>query len=172
MLFSNIINVINPKEIVFYKKNKKVKYISANSKLIKKNSIYVTDFNKNIKRKFIEEAIKNGAVAILTNKKIKNIKLTQFRVDNLKLSVKKILYSLKPFSPNNIIGITGTNGKTSTVWFISSILNLCDKNVKSLGTLGYYNNLKKISDTLLTTPEKEELHQLSYSFFLSQCLWG
>ena len=36
-------------------------------------------------------------------------------------------------------------------------------NVKSLGTLGYYINQKKISETILTTPEKEELHQLSHS---------
>ena len=163
MLLSKIIEVICPKEIRFYKKNINVRYITANSKLVISNSIYVADFKKNIKREFINEAIKNGAVVILTNKKIKSLKTPQFIVNNLKLSVNLILNSLKSFPPNNIIGITGTNGKTSVVWLVSSMLKFSGLHVKSLGTLGYYRNLKKHKETLLTTPEKEELHQLSYS---------
>ena len=163
MLLSNTIDIINPQEIRSYKKNKSVKYITANSKLIKKNSIYVVDFKKNIKKTFFNEAIKKGAIAFLTNKKIKNLKVPQLIVKNLPLAVAHILNSLKPFPPNNMIGITGTNGKTSVVWLVSNVLKLSGLDVKSLGTLGYYKNLKKISESFLTTPEKEELHQLSYS---------
>ena len=161
MLLSNIIDLICPKKIKFYEKNKNVEYITANSKLIKKNSIYIADFKKNIKNIYFKEAINNGAVAILTNKTISNLKIPQLIVENLQTAINLILHSLKPFPPNNIIGITGTNGKTSVVWIISSILKLSKLNVKSIGTLGYYKNLKKINDVLLTTPEKEELYQMS-----------
>ena len=162
MLLSNIIDVINPQKLQSYKNNKIVEYITANSKLIKNNSIYVTDFKKNIKKKYIHEAIIKGAVAILTNKKIKDIKIPQFIVENLQQAVDLILHSLKPFPPTNIVGVTGTNGKTSVVWLVSCILKSSGLDVTSLGTLGYYKNLKKISEVFLTTPEKEELHQLSY----------
>ena len=165
MLLSNILDVINPQEIQSYKKNQRIEYITANSKLIKKNSIYISDFNKEIKKTFVNEAINKGAVAILTNKKIHALKVTQIIVKNLSKAVNQILYSLKPFPPHNIVGITGTNGKTSVVWLVSNILRLSGLDVKCLGTLGYYKNLKKINDVLLTTPEKEELHQLSYSKF-------
>ena len=163
MLLSNIIDLICPKKIKFYEKNKNVEYITANSKLIKKNSIYIADFKKKIKNIYIKEAINNGAVAILTNKTISNLKAPQLIVENLLIATNLILHALKPFPPNNIIGITGTNGKTSVVWLVSSILKLSKLNVKSLGTLGYYENLKKINNVLLTTPEKEELYQMSYS---------
>jgi len=162
MLLSNILDVINPQKLRSYNKNQIVKYITSNSKLIKNNSIYVTDFKKNIKKTFIQEAIDRGAIAILTNRKIQDLKIPQFIVTNITLAVDLILHFLKPFPPNNIIGVTGTNGKTSVVWLISSILRSSGLDVKSLGTLGYYKNLKKINDVSLTTPEKEELHQLSY----------
>ena len=163
MLLSSIIDVINPHEIQSYNKDKNIRYITANSKLIKKNSIYITDFTKNIKKAFIHQAIINGTIAILTNKRINNLKIPQFIVENLSSSVDLVLNFIKPFPPHNMIGITGTNGKTSVVWLVSSILKSSGLNVKSLGTLGYYINQKKISETILTTPEKEELHQLSHS---------
>ena len=163
MLLSKIIGSINPKEIIFFKKDCNIPYITANSKLVKKNSIYVIDLNKNLKKEFLHEAIKNGALAILTNKKIYNCKITQILVTNLSFSVKLILSLLKPFPPVNIIGITGTNGKTSVVWIASNILKSSGFNVKSLGTLGYYENIKKKYNSSLTTPEKEELHQFLYS---------
>ena len=163
MLLSNVIDVINPKEIRSFKKNQIVEYITANSKLIKKNSIYVANFSKKIKKIFIHEAIKKGAVAILTNKRIKDLTVPHFIVKNLPLAIDLILHSLKSFPPHNMIGITGTNGKTSVVWIVSSILKSSGLDVKSLGTLGYYKNLKKVSESFLTTPEREELHQLSYS---------
>ena len=62
-----------------------------------------------------------------------------------------------------MVAITGTNGKTSVVWIISSILNLSNYNVSSLGTLGFYKNQKKIKDTILTTPEREEIFQAAFS---------
>ena len=99
MLLSNIINLVNTKKKIILNKNLKIEYISANSKLIKKNSIYVTNFKKDIKKKFIDEAIKNGAIAILTNKRIRNIHVPQFIVDNLSLAVNSILWYLKPFPP-------------------------------------------------------------------------
>ena len=75
MLLSNIIDLICPKKIKFYEKNKNIEYITANSKLVKKNSIFIADFKKKIKNIYFKEAINNGAVAILTNKTINNIKV-------------------------------------------------------------------------------------------------
>ena len=57
MLLSNILDVINPQEIQSYKKNQRIEYITANSKLIKKDSIYISDFNKEIKKTFVNEAM-------------------------------------------------------------------------------------------------------------------
>ena len=113
--------------------------------MIRRNSILVTNFYKKIKQKYIKEATKKGAVAILTNKIIKNINIPQFEVRDISKGVNKILYQIRHKAPNNIVGVTGTNGKTSVVWIISNIVKLCKLNVITLGTLGFYKNLKKIS---------------------------
>ena len=163
MLLSDLSNILICEHILYFKKDKKIKFISSNSKTIKKNSIFISDFNKKIKKIYLKEAIKNGAIAIITNKLVKDINIPQFKVKNISISVKKILNKLKYKAPNNIVGVTGTNGKTSVVWIISSIVKLCKLRVISFGTLGFYKNLKKISDSILTTPEKEILYQAAFS---------
>ncbi len=163
MLLSNLSNFIKCEQILHFKKDKNIKFISSNSKIIRKNSIFVSDFKKKIKKNYFHEAIKNGAIGIITNKLITDIKVPQFKVKNVSLSMKKILYKIKYKAPNNIVGITGTNGKTSVVWMISNIVNLCKLDVISYGTLGLYKDLKKINDSILTTPESEILYQAAFS---------
>ena len=70
---------------------------------------------------------------------------------------------LKSKRPLNSIAVTGTNGKTSVVWYISQILLINNLNCKTHGTLGYYVNCKKKYNTNLTTPNFEILHQNSYT---------
>ena len=164
MLLSKISALIDCKKIYnIEKKNTSFNFLSTNSKYIKKNSVLVINKKNNFKKKYIDESIKNGAIAIITNFYFKNIKLPQFLVENISASVKNLLWALKKIPPRNIIGVTGTNGKTSVVWIVSNILFLSKKNIKSYGTLGYYNNLKKIENSILTTPEYEILHQKAYT---------
>lgn len=58
-----------------------------------------------------------------------------------------------------IIGITGTNGKTTTVKMIAEVLKSAGKRVATIGTLGAYIGEQKINQTL-TTPDPIELHRL------------
>ena len=143
-------------------KNINFNYIYSNSKIIKKNSLFVVEEKKKINKKYIEEAIKKGAVAILSCRYIEGIKITQFIVRDINLNLKNILYKLYPIKPINSLAITGTNGKTSVAWYIAQICKINKLKNKTYGTLGYYNNLKKKSDSDLTTPNYEILHQISY----------
>ncbi len=164
MLLSKIPTLIDCKKIYnFEKKNTSFNFLSTNSKYIKKNSVLVINKKNNFKKKYIDESIQKGAIALITNYYFKKIKITQFIVKDVNKSLEKLLLALKNNPPNNIIGVTGTNGKTSVVWNISNILFLCKKNVKSYGTLGFYDKLKKIENSILTTPEYEILHQKAFT---------
>ena len=90
MLLSDLSKILICEQILYFKKDKKIKFISSNSKIIKKNSIFISDFNKKIKKIYLKEAIKNGAIAIITNKLVKDINIPQFKVKNISESVKKI----------------------------------------------------------------------------------
>ncbi len=57
-----------------------------------------------------------------------------------------------------IIGITGTNGKTTTTKMIGDVLKAQGKSVATIGTLGVFMNGRKI-ETSLTTPDPIELHR-------------
>jgi len=128
----------NPKSIEFL--NRKFHSISINSKKIKKNDIFVAIKGLNYDgHDYINEAFKNGAIAaIISNEK--KVSSNTILVNDTKKSLADIAsFILKKFNPF-IIGITGSNGKTTTKEIIKSILdsNYGQNNV--LATHGNYNN--------------------------------
>ena len=84
--------------------------------------------------------------------------LSYFALNNNLFNVAKMFYG-EPQKSLNIIGITGTNGKTSTSQIIANLLDYCQKNCAVIGTngAGKLANLQTIDNT---TPGATELHQL------------
>ncbi|QZP18496.1 UDP-N-acetylmuramoyl-tripeptide--D-alanyl-D-alanine ligase [Methylophilales bacterium] len=128
----------NPKSIEFLKK--KFHSISINSKKIKKNDIFVAIKGLNYDgHDYVNEAFKNGAIAaIISNEK--KVSSNTILVNDTKKSLADIAsFILKKFNPF-IIGITGSNGKTTTKEIIKSILDSNYGQNKILATHGNYNN--------------------------------
>ena len=63
-----------------------------------------------------------------------------------------------------LFGVTGTNGKTSTVWIFNQIMLQLRKKCLSIGTLGIYLGEKKLADSLQTTPDPDVLFPLLQDF--------
>ena len=136
--------------------------IYSNSKSVKNPSIYVIDEKKKFKQEYIKESITRGAVALITNKYLKNFIIPQYIVHDINKAKKLLLCKLFQNPPLNSVAVTGTNGKTSVVWFISQICEGNNALIKTYGTLGYYNNGKKIHNSSLTTPDLEILYQSAF----------
>ena len=162
MLLTEIPNYIKCKKISNLK-NISFNKVYTNSSYVTKSSVFIIEKKTRLKKKYIKEAINKGAIAIISNEFIQNLPITQFVVFDTNLSLCNILKKIKLNKPLNTIAITGTNGKTSVVWYISQILNYNNILVKSYGTLGYYINLKKKYSSKLTTPDFTVLHQTAYS---------
>ena len=64
-----------------------------------------------------------------------------------------------PLKEMNIIGITGTNGKTTTSYLIESILMASKRNVGVIGTIEYRFSGEKVKAEM-TTPESLELMRI------------
>lgn len=88
--------------------------------------------------------------------------LNYFNLNQDLFNVAKAFYGT-PQQAMNVIGITGTNGKTSTSQIIANLLDYCQKNCAVIGTngAGKLSNLHNIENT---TPGATELHQLLASF--------
>ena len=131
----------------------KYSHITTNSKKVKDNSIFVSiNTNKN----YINEAIKNGATLIVSTEKL-SIETKNITVENIEYYFSYWYQKINEINLNNftIIGVTGTDGKTTTCQMIyDTITERYD--AIYIGTLGI-KYLNKTIKTHNTTPEIEIL---------------
>ncbi len=156
MLLKNLI-----KDTPKNKENTLIAGISSNSKDIKKNYIFfaIRGVKKN-GEKFINDAIKKGAIVVICSDKCnyKNKKVLVIKKKNVRKFLSEVSSNFYQLKPKNIIAITGTNGKTSIADMFFQILKLNNKPVASIGTLGLKYG-KKIIKTDLTSPDTISLHK-------------
>ncbi len=99
---------------------------------------------------YAQQALSMGAVAIIASKKI-TTKLPVLKVDDTQIALAQIakwhLQNIKP----NVVGITGSNGKTTTKNMLANILNLQAPTLKTSGNL---NNHLGVPMTLLSLMPK------------------
>ena len=109
---------------------------------------------------FVRQAEKYGAVAILCEKELQT-SLTQIIVKNTRKAMGIIASNFykNPEKELKIIGITGTNGKTSTAHLIRKVLDYSGINTGVIGTLGTFYNDVEI-EANLTTPDPIVLYKI------------
>ncbi len=141
--------------------NEEIKYISYNSKDIKKNTLFIAIKGTHADgNEYIDSAIKKGAVAVLTERKDieKNIPVLISKNINDDMSVIARKFYNYPDKNINIIGITGTNGKTTTSYILRNIYSQLYKTAV-IGTIKHIIG-KKIINASNTTPDALILAQL------------
>lgn len=109
---------------------------------------------------FIDEALTRGASAIITQKPVKRDAVMIEVADSRKAlaAISGTFYS-NPSRKLFLIGITGTNGKTTTAFLIEHILLEAGLSVGVIGTLNYrYSG--KIFQNPITTPESLDLQRI------------
>ena len=139
--------------------------ISDDSRNIKKGNIFFACHGETYHGlNFLESVIKNGAIAVIYEKpydlsQLKNCAIPLIGVENLSEYMGEIAnrwYDF-PSSVLEVIGITGTNGKTTVAWLIQQCLSLLGNKCGYIGTLGV--GVKNIDKGGLTTPSCFELHK-------------
>ena len=110
---------------------------------------------------YIEEAISRGAIALIVEKDVKVKDITVVRVEKSREILPLIAskYYNNPTDTLKLIGITGTNGKTTTSYMIKSILESWNRKTGLIGTISIDLGNKKIESTN-TTPESLDLQQI------------
>lgn len=124
--------------------------IKTNSKQIKKGDLFIcTDAKTMDRHLFIDDAINNGASAIIVKKNVGNKNVPIIKVENpndVFVDIINKFYDY-PTKKLNMIGITGTDGKTTVATIIHQLINDC----AYIGTNGiFYKNYKE--KTPNTTP--------------------
>lgn len=109
---------------------------------------------------YAAEAVRNGCVVVVTERALA-LNVAQILVKSTRTALAEIaaVFHGKPSDGLKMIGITGTNGKTTTAYMLSSILRNAGKKVGVIGTLGVRYEGKALSSDL-TTPDPVELQAI------------
>ncbi len=161
MKLDELIEHLDYKDLINFK-NVEISGISYNSKTTKKGDIFVcltgeyTDGHE-----YAQNAIENGAAALLVERKVDvDKKIPQVVVYSTRHKIADIadrFYS-SPSRGINLIGITGTNGKTTVTHLIQKIFEENNQKCALIGTLGYkLSSGGEYRDAKHTTPQAPEL---------------
>ena len=132
--------------------------IEYDSRKIKNNFIFVALDGTNVDgHNFIDSAVEKGATCIIVSKEVElKHNVSYVLVENLRHKLGYIASNFFewPQRKLNIIGVTGTNGKTSSTYMIEKLLG--DTPITRIGTIEYKIG-DETFDAVNTTPESLDL---------------
>ena len=158
-LLSEIVTTVTNSNFVNFK-DIEIEGVFYDSRLVTEQSLFVAIQGEKVSGDvFIQNAIENGAVVIVSELAIdlpENI--TLLLVQNARKALAQIsnAYYSFPSTKLSLIGITGTNGKTTCSFLLKSLLTHSGKNVGIIGTTGIYFADVFVPSTH-TTPESPNI---------------
>lgn len=137
--------------------------VENDSRKIQKGNLFIAEKGFTVDgHDYIDKAIENGAVGVVVEKQVSiDEDITVIKVENSIDALAKFsgIFHEEPWKNLQMIGITGTNGKTSITYFIKSILEENNKKVGIIGTIGAVIGDKNIKIDN-TTPNALIIHDL------------
>ncbi len=136
--------------------------IAIDSRKVGKGNLFVALPGQHIDGcAFIFDALERGAAAVMTEGTRKNIEVPVVKVSNARQALSEVSAKFydHPSEKLNLIGITGTKGKTTITYLVQSILKKAFGHSFRIGTVEYDMEFEKIPASN-TTPESQVLQSL------------
>lgn len=139
--------------------------ISYNSKKTQPDDLFICLTGEHVDgHEYAEEAVANGACLCVVERRL-NLDVPQIVVSDTTKAIAQIsdLFYASPSKKLNLIGVTGTNGKTTVTHLIQKLFEAENKKCALIGTLG--NKMfsdDDYHDAKHTTPQAPELQKLFY----------
>jgi UDP-N-acetylmuramoyl-L-alanyl-D-glutamate--2,6-diaminopimelate ligase len=161
-----------PSAIVDGPLDREITGITFDSRRVTPGMVFVAIPGRNTDgHEYIGAAVDRGAAAIVCERaKLMPSRATRIRVPDVREAMGWVArdYYLNPSARLKVIGITGTNGKTTVAFMIKTVLEAAGMSTGLLGTVRY-----EIGDRVIpasrTTPESLEVHQLMAQMLKAGC---
>lgn len=143
-------------ELVTGDPNIEIKGVETDSRQIGKNFLFVATAGSNVDgHDFISEAVSQGAAAVMTDRSALTVRDAALVLTaDLRRTLPEIAVRFynDPSGDLTVVGITGTNGKTTTSFILNSILEAAGQKTGIIGTTGYFLG-ELVLDAPNTTPD-------------------
>lgn len=178
MELTQLLNSIHAIQVTGEVQRKDICGIFYDSRQVKENSVFVAIKGyKTDGHKYILEAINKGAIAVVIQEPdavpedyLMNTLTAKILVNDTRIALAELsnFFYKEPSKKLKLVGITGTNGKTTTSFFIKNILEIAGERTGLLGTIANMIENNIIPSTL-TTPEANDVNELLLSMFATGC---
>lgn len=167
MKIRNLIDEIDYIELVNMEDmSYEIEGISYNSKKARPNDIFICLTGEHVDgHEYAEEAAANGAVVFIVERRL-NIDVPQIVVSSTEEMIARIssIFYGNPSRKLNIIGVTGTNGKTTVTHLIQKLYEANGQKCALIGTLGHkFSSDDSYHDAKHTTPQAPELQDILFN---------
>jgi UDP-N-acetylmuramoyl-L-alanyl-D-glutamate--2,6-diaminopimelate ligase len=168
MKLSKLIARLNNTRVISYKETL-VRGIACDSRKVKSGYIFVAIQGVNQDgNKFIKQVIKRGAIAVISQVTPKTLPqgIAWISCKDSRASLAQLAARFfgQPSKNMKVIGITGTNGKTTVSYLVEYLLKARDKDVAVIGTINYRFKNQKIP-AQNTTPGPIEIQSFLARFY-------
>lgn len=162
MLLEELLKSLDVIDKKNYIENLNINGLAYHSERVRNNFLYVamkgylTDGHK-----YIKSAVENGAIVAIVEDFVDDVQIPQIKIKNSReaLSILSDRFYNHPSRDMRLIGVTATNGKTTTTYMLNDIY---EKAGFKTGLIGSVMNKvgKKLIPSELTTPESLDLHYM------------
>lgn len=160
-----LINIIDNMEIDYIKGDiyKSIHDIKYDSRQIDKGDLFIcVQGFKTDGHRYIDDVIQKGAKAVVIDKELEEYSdnITYIKVNDSRVAMPLLAKNFfgDPLQDIDLIGVTGTNGKTTTTYLIKEILNKGGYKTGLIGTIEVFDGEKNITSSR-TTPEAPDIYR-------------
>lgn len=180
MMLREVIEGIEAKEISG-DLDRGISGISYDSRKVLRDHLFVAVRGEHVDgHDFIHDAVRRGAGAVLQEHAAaaplqagvgRSVTVITVHDSRGALALVSNNFYRRPSRQLVTIGVTGTNGKTTTTYIIKSILEAWGKRVGLIGTIQYIIN-DKVYEAVHTTPEALELQEFMSRMYQAGCRYA
>lgn len=142
--------------------NKDITTITQDTRQVTKGSLFIAIEGANFDgHSLIQEALEKGATAVVVERRPNDQTMPFVLVPDTKKALAEIANAFygNPSETLNVVGVTGTNGKTTITHLVDQIVNLLGHKAGIIGTM--YNKIDdQVLPTINTTPDSITIQKL------------